>query len=95
MEIICKNLGELFQVQTEDHRNDAMEDLSHAFWQLLQTTGMKLLLTKEQVVSDLHKRVKSVLSLMIVAVFIMNSGKRRYSKAPKIEKGRRRYCCSY
>ena len=61
MEIVCKNLGELFQVQTEDHRTDAMEDLSHVFWQLLQTTGIKTLVTKEQVVADLHKRVKSVL----------------------------------
>ena len=68
MEIVCKNVGELFQVQTEDHRNDAMEDLSHAFWQLLQTTGMKLMLTKAQIRSDIQIKVRSTLGLVMVLV---------------------------
>ena len=57
MDILCKNIDELFKVQTDEHRFCDMEDLCHAFGLLLQTTGVKLMATKTEVLPDIVKQV--------------------------------------
>ncbi|CAI8027644.1 hypothetical protein GBAR_LOCUS15774 [Geodia barretti] len=59
-EIVCKNIDELFKVQTCETRTDDMEGLSYAFGQLLQYSGIKLELITTQAVSVVKKKVKEL-----------------------------------
>ena len=47
----------LFKVQTCENRMDEMEGLSHAFGLLLKNSGIKLLVTRSEAVSDVMKKV--------------------------------------
>ena len=54
---VCRNIDELFKLQTEEHHIDVLEDMSHAFGLFLQTSGIKTHFTATEAVSDVKKKV--------------------------------------
>jgi hypothetical protein len=59
MEILRKNISELFKVQTNEGIMEDLEGLSHAYGLLLQSSGTVLRLTASDIaVPEVHKKVK-------------------------------------
>jgi hypothetical protein len=57
MGVVCSNIGELFKLQTDESRIEELEGLSHSFGLLLQTSGIRMMLTASEVVPDIRRKV--------------------------------------
>jgi hypothetical protein len=59
MGVVCSNIGELFKLQTDESRIEELEGLSHSFGLLLQTSGIRMMLTASEVVPDIRRKVEN------------------------------------
>ena len=57
MRVVCSNIGELFKLQTDESRIEELEGLSHAFGLLLQTSGIRMMVTASEAVALIRQKV--------------------------------------
>ena len=57
MEVVCSNIEELFKLQTDENRIEELEGLSHAFGLLLQTSGIRMMVTASEAVPLIRQKV--------------------------------------